>query len=244
MGDRGYFVTAMRFSELAERVKDVAEVHSSKKLRDWIQRQLKHEHANEISQYLINEESRFFNALVVGVYGGNAQWGPLNVADPREELSAADENRINETVGILTLTGNEKLFTIDGQHRLVGIKKAVLEKPELGKEEVTVILIGHGRTDEGMKRTRRLFVTLNQAPLSRFQAHETSSRRWMRDNGLAVVTRQMIDDFPLFQKEGFISFAGSVVESLSLTQKPLHRSWGFFRSSKRFTPEAGECGRN
>ena len=183
MGDRGYFVTAMRFQEIAERVKDIAEVHTSKKLRDWIQRQLKVEHANEISQYLINEEARFFNALVIGVYGGDAQWGPLNIADPRKELMANDEERINETVGILTLTGNEKLFPIDGQHRVAGIKKAVVDDPELGREEVTVILVGHGRTDEGMKRTRRLFVTLNQRakcaialPRSRIRVRDSQTK--------------------------------------------------------------------
>jgi DNA sulfur modification protein DndB len=115
MGDRGYFVTAMRFREIADRVKDVAEVHTSQKLREWIQRRLKTQHAKEIAQYLLTEESRFFNALVIGVYGGAAQWGPLRVADPREELSADDQVRINETVGILTLTGKEKLFPIDGE---------------------------------------------------------------------------------------------------------------------------------
>src|SRR5438105_1205706 len=153
MGDRGYFVTAMRFQEIANWVKDVAEVHSSKKLREWIQRRLKDEHAREISQYLLNEEARFFNALVIGVYGGDPQWGPLNVADPRKELASIDKERISESVGILTLTGKEKLFPIDGQHRVAGIKKAVVDNPELGPEEVTVILVGHGRTEQGMVRT-------------------------------------------------------------------------------------------
>jgi DNA sulfur modification protein DndB len=226
----------LRFSEVAGRVKDVAEVHSSKKLRDWIQRQLRHEHATEISEYLINEESRFFNALVVGVYGGNAQWGPLNVADPREELSATDEIRINETVGILTLTGKEKLFPIDGQHRLAGIKKAVFEEPGLGNEEVTVILVAHGRTEEGMKRTRRLFVTLNQtarhvSPRDLVALHE--------DNGLAVVTRQMIDEFPLFQKEGVVSFSGtvSIIES---DTKAITSVLGLFQIVKALYPRSGK----
>lgn len=207
MGDRGYFVTAMQLREIADRVKDVAEVHSSEKLRDWIQRQLKEEHAQDIAQYLMTEESRFFNAIVVGVYGGDVQWGPLKVADPREELSDADEKRIDETLGILTLTGQEQLFPIDGQHRVAGIKKAVLQKPELGEEEVTVILIGHGRTDVGKKRTRRLFVTLNQ------RAKQVSPRDIValdEDNGLAVITRQMVDEYPLFQKAGIISFSANV----------------------------------
>jgi DNA sulfur modification protein DndB len=235
MGDRGYFVTAMRFSEVADRVKDVAEVHSSKKLRDWIQRQLRHEHAAEISRYLINEESRFFNALVVGVYGGNAQWGPLNVRDARKQLSGTEQSRINETVGILTLSGKEKLFPIDGQHRLAGIKKAVVEEPDLGKEEVTVILVAHGRSEEGMKRTRRLFVTLNQ------RAKQVSPRDIValdEDNGLAIVTRRMIDDYDLFQTEGIISFSGAV-SILESDKKAITSVLGLYQIVKALYPRSG-----
>ena len=84
------------------------------------------------------------------------------MTDPRDELSETDEARLRESIGILTLTGREKLFPIDGQHGVAGIKRAVTKKGDIGDDEVTVILIGHARTDEGMKRTRRLFVTLNQ----------------------------------------------------------------------------------
>lgn len=235
MGDRGYFVAAMRFSEVADRVKDVAEIHSSKKLRDWIQRQLKHEHAAEISKYLLTQDSRFFNALVIGVYGGNAKWGSLKVTDPKDQLTAPEEERINESVGILTLTGSEKLFPIDGQHRLAGIKKAVIEKPELGQEEVTVILVGHGRTDEGKMRTRRLFVTLNQ------RAKQVSPRDIValdEDNGLAVVTRQMIDDYALFQNEGFVSFAGTV-SILESDKKAITSVLGLYQIFKALYPRNG-----
>jgi DNA sulfur modification protein DndB len=235
MGDRGYFVTAMRFQEIADRVKDVAEVHSSKKLREWIQRQLKSQHAKEISQYLLSEQSRFFNALVIGVYGGDAQWGPLRVADPRGELSSGDEERINEAVGILTLTGKEKLFPIDGQHRVAGIKKAVSENSELGREEVTVILVAHGRTNEGMVRTRRLFVTLSQ------RAKTVSPRDIValdEDNGLAVVARRMIDEWPLFQKKGLVSFSGNV-SILDSDKKAITSVLGLFQIVKALYPRSG-----
>jgi DNA sulfur modification protein DndB len=173
---------------------------------------------------------------VIGVYGGDAQWAPLQVADPREELSASEEERINETVGILTLTGKEKLFPIDGQHRVAGIKKAVVEKSILGSDEVTVILVGHGRTDEGMTRSRRLFVTLNQ------RAKTVSPRDIValdEDNGLAVVTRQMIDDYPLFQKEGLMSFSGnvSIIES---DTKAITSVLGLFQIVKGLYPRASQ----
>lgn len=163
MGDRGYVVTAMRLDEIASRVvDDVRRIHKSEKLARWIQRRLVGQHARRIANYLKTEESRFFSALVFGVYGGDPQWAELSVSDPGQELTEDEEERVNATVGALILTGKEELFPIDGQHRVAGIKKAVEEQPSLANDEVTVILVGHAKTDLGMKRTRRLFVTLNQ----------------------------------------------------------------------------------
>jgi DNA sulfur modification protein DndB len=207
MGDRGYIITAMRLGEIATRVKAVPDVHRSKKLRDMIQRQLIEEHADGIAEYLRNEESRFFNALVIGVYGGDPQWAELAVSDPRNELAPEEEDRLTRTVGVLVLTGHEKLFAIDGQHRVAGIKRAVEGEDALAAEEVTVILVGHARTEEGKKRTRRLFVTLNN-PAEKVSARDIVALA--EDNGLAVVTRRMIDDFNLFQQGEIISFSASV----------------------------------
>jgi len=208
MGDRGYLVTAMQMGEIAERViEDVRLIHKSVKLAEWIQRELDGKHAKRIALYLKTEESRFFNALVLGVYGGDPQWAELSVTDPNQELTDEEEERINATVGVLILTGKEQLFAIDGQHRVAGIKRAVEEAPDLSTEEVTVILIGHAKTDLGMQRTRKLFVTLNQ------RAKKVSARDIValdEDNGLAVVTRQIIDEGELFVSEELVAFSGSV----------------------------------
>jgi len=139
-------------------------------------------------------------------------------------------------VGILTLTGKEKLFAIDGQHRVAGIKKAVVEKPELAREEVTVILVAHARTEVGMKRTRRLFVTLNQ------RAKQVSPRDIValdEDNGLAVVTRQMIDEYRLFQKEGIMSFSGNV-SILEADKHAITSVLGLYQIVKALYPRSGK----
>jgi DNA sulfur modification protein DndB len=194
--------------EVAARVKKTDEVHKSVKLADWIQRILDMDHAKRIAEYLIKDETRMFSAIVLGVYGGSPEWAELSVADPRNELSEDDEDRMNRTIGVLVLSGNEKLFAIDGQHRVAGIKKAVDEKASLTEEEVAVIILGHDdKSDEGKKRTRRLFVTLNQT------AKKVSDRDFValsEDNGLAVVTRDMIDNFDLFQIKDIVSFSGTV----------------------------------
>ena len=208
MGDRGYLVTAMQMGEIASRVvDDVRLIHKSEKLAEWIQRRLDGVHAKRIADYLQTDNSRFFNALVLGVYGGDPQWSELTISDPAKELNDLEEERINRTVGVLILTGKEELFPIDGQHRVAGIKKAVLQDPDLSDEEVTVILVGHARNATGMQRTRRLFVTLNQ------RAKKVSERDIValdEDNGLAVVTRRIIDEGSLFSKQSLISYSGSV----------------------------------
>ncbi len=208
MGDRGYLITAMRLGEIAARVvEDVRLIHKSEKLAQWIQRQLNPKRATGIANYLKTEEARFFSALVLGVYGGDPQWAELSVADPNQELTEEEEERVNATVGVLILTGKEELFAIDGQHRVAGIKKAVEDMPELAGEEIAVILVGHAQSAVGMQRTRRLFVTLNQ------RAKKVSDRDIValdEDNGLAVVTRQIVDDGSLFTKEGLIAFSESV----------------------------------
>ena len=236
MGDRGYFIAAMTFGEIAARIKEISEVHSYKKLSEWIQRQLDTVHAAEIATYLTDNDERFFNAMVVGVYGGNPQWAELTVGDPRDELSAEDQDRVNRTVGILTLSGKEKLFPIDGQHRVAGIKRALKMDDALAAEEVAVILVGHARTELGLARTRKLFVTLNQ------RAKKVSARDVValdEDNGLAVVTRRLIDENALFRKEGYVSFSGNV-NLIPTDAKAITSVLGLFQIVKALYPREGK----
>jgi DNA sulfur modification protein DndB len=236
MGDRGYFITAMTFGEVAQRIKGISEVHSSKKLSQWIQRQLDHLHSAEIAKYLTDNDDRFFSAMVIGVYGGDPQWAELTVGDPRNELSEEDEDRVNRTVGVLSLNGKEKLFAVDGQHRVSGIKSALEVDEALAKEEVAVILIGHARTSLGLTRTRQLFVTLNK------RAKRVSPRDIValdEDNGLAVVTRRLIDEYALFGKDGYVSFSGSVNLG-SAEPKAITSVLGLFQLVKGLYPRDGK----
>src|SRR5205823_2004735 len=123
--------------------------------------------SGEIQTYLRSQPLRFFNALVIGTYGGHPQWHEVSIR--RLESRIGDSPAYLEgALGILTLEGTEKLFAIDGQHRVAGIEKAVGEKPELGDEEVCVIFVSgvvaekRSEDEQGFERTRRLFTTLNR----------------------------------------------------------------------------------
>jgi DNA sulfur modification protein DndB len=163
MGDRAYFVSTLRLDEVSQRISFAEEIHPSKALNELIQRRLNDKRADDIAEYLVREEQRFFNALVVGVYAGNPTWqdfGSITAEEPTDRLHVPAY--ASETFGFLQLTGAEQLFAIDGQHRLAGIKRAVLKDPGLAAERVAVIFIAHHAGEDGLRRTRRLFTVLNK----------------------------------------------------------------------------------
>lgn len=230
MGEWYYYVTYMKFEDVASWIKATTEVHKSEKLSEWIQRRLVESHAEGIANYLVTEPQRFFNALVIGVYGGRPQWAGLRVHSLEDsklfELSEDQEIELEASVGLLALSGREKLFAIDGQHRVAGIKQAIAIKPELNQDEICAIFVGHETTAEGMARTRRLFTTLNKT------ARKVSTADIValdEDNAFAVVTRMLVDDFALFRRGEMIAFVptpaipvndmNSVTSILSLYQQ-------------------------
>lgn len=200
VGDWNYYVTTLTFAEIAELVKAPDEIHERKKLADWIQREAIDTHSDEIAAYLISNPQRFLGALIIGVYGGHPSWAPITVRLPSdEELTEAQEKRVNSDVGILTFAGNEKLFAIDGQHRVSGIKQAISANEELSADSVCAIFVGHNpKTAEGKVRTRRLFTTVNK----RAKAVGKAARIALdEDDGFAIVARRLIDAFWLFEDD-------------------------------------------
>jgi len=199
MGDWVYYAAIMKLKDVRDRIEFGEDFHEIKTLQDYLQRSLKSRY-KDISQYLLKQPQRFFNSLIVGVYGGEPQWIELDIPQhnklPKFPLS---EQGI---LGFLKLSGEEKLFPLDGQHRVAGIKEA-LKKQEpaspLSNEEVSVIFIGHKRTPEGMERTRRLFTTLN-----RYAKPVTLSELISLDEDDigAIVTRELVEKHELFRDSG------------------------------------------
>ena len=49
----------------------------------------------------------------------------------------------------------EKIFPVDGQHRVEGIKSALRANPEFGDNKIGAIFIGHSTDEVGMQKSRR-----------------------------------------------------------------------------------------
>ena len=199
-GDWTYYSTVVALPELARRVAFANEIHSNKELSMWIQRSLKGGRADDISDYLKKEPERFFNSLVIALYGGTPEWIPLAVKS--DAVGAPKLGVAAESLGVLHLGGAEKLFAVDGQHRLAGMKRfmeaptkaAAGASPTALSDLVSVLFVAH--RSEKLERTRRLFTTLNKTavPVSKME------RIALDENDvMAIVVRRMVEEHPWFR---------------------------------------------
>lgn len=164
-----YYSAIMPLSEVKDRIEFARELHRNRRLGELIQRQLqdsgsgKRNRAAAIAEYLQKNDGRFFNAIVVGIYGGEPVWHPFDIsARPEFDRANIDYLVDQERVGFLELTGAERLFALDGQHRVAGIKKALANGGSVSGDILTVLFVPHSNTEAGIQRTRRLFVDLNK----------------------------------------------------------------------------------
>ncbi len=209
MGNWVYYCCLVDLSTLATRVDYADELHKSERLSEMIQRQLKEMRSKEIASYLATQPDRLFNALVVATYGGQPNWHPLTNVQRKGSPNELDilTSDIMLSVGFLTLRGDEKLFALDGQHRLSGIKAAVEERSIVAPtDEVPVMFVAHEKSDQGLRRTRRLFTTLNKTakPVSKFDVIALDE-----DDVMALTVRWLIDENPDMFGDDRIAFVGS-----------------------------------
>ena len=199
-GDWTYYSALLPLSTIAARVSFADEIHKSKALSELIQRSLKGgkggSRSKDIAQYLRNEKERFFNSLVVAVYGGNPEWFPIQIQRSSPDLP--DPPKGEEILGALRLSGSEKLFAVDGQHRLAGMKRLTSEDgskkpPGALSDLVSIIFIAH-RTDK-IERTRRLFTTLNKTavPVSKMERIALDE-----NDAMAITVRRLVEDHDYF----------------------------------------------
>lgn len=188
MGDWTYYVTVMKLGQVAKECKLAEEIHKHQELDELIQREIGDRVKKEMVPYLKTQSQRFYGALIVAVYGGHPEFSPVKV----EEHSLLNDNEDHSNgFGLLRFDGSQVYYALDGQHRLKSIQIAVDEKPELRQEEISVIILKHENSKEGMERTRRLFSTLNR------RAQPTSKAQNIaidEDDAVAIVTRRLIKE--------------------------------------------------
>jgi DNA sulfur modification protein DndB len=214
-GDWTYYSTLITLDDIVERVGYATPLNENKSLAEQIQRRLDDiGRGEDIADYLLRNEDRFFNALVVGVLGGQPKWHPFTLSSrvAEHELGAVTE-RDQDLVGYLELSGNETLFALDGQHRLAGIRRALAQNPALGREKLALLFVPHMATSEGVIRTRSLFISLNKkaVPVKRKDIIILDEV-----DLAAIITRRLVDQDPRFNRNVIdVERFGSAIPSTS-----------------------------
>ena len=196
IGDWYYYVTTLPFHEVAQRVQPATELVTTRDMSAWIQRSIVQKRAKNIADYLINRAQHFFPGIVVGVLLGEPTWYEIDVEDNVVLADPAIDSNAQYSLGLLELDGTEKLYAIDGQHRVAGIREAlerlraqenIEQYDRLANEDLAILFVSADTDREGqLERVRRLFTTLNK------EAKKVSDAEIValdEDDAAAIVTR-------------------------------------------------------
>jgi DNA sulfur modification protein DndB len=189
VGDWPYYICTMKYGAVAREVSFAFELNNgNRELGTLIQRGLG-ERTSEIVKYLTSNDSRFLGSMIVAAWGGDPLYHPVAMQDPDGLLQNLDSD-----FGVLEFNGSQQYFAIDGQHRLKAIKDSLKINPNLGNEDICVLIVSHFDSEEGRKRTRRLFTNINKHAKKTTKAEDIALDE---DDAIAITTRRLLleDDF-------------------------------------------------
>lgn len=153
---------------------------------------------------MLKSKERFFSSLIVAIHKGNPEWADFDLERQfridNDLIDDADVDYIENKIGVLTLAGNEEIFVLDGQHRLLGIRKAFEENKSIGDDEISLIIVIH--KSDLKERTRRLFTVLNRYAVSIKPAEKVILEE---DDAAAILTRKLVQDHPIFILDNAVS---------------------------------------
>jgi DNA sulfur modification protein DndB len=193
VGDWKYYICMMKYGEVARQVNFAYELGTNEELGQLIQRGIS-ARTKGITDYLIKSPHRFLGSLVVAAWGGEPEYTRLSMDDPDGMLNGLDKE-----FGVLTFDGTQQYFALDGQHRLKAIKDAIKVNPEIGKEDICVLLVTHYDTTDGRLRTRRLFTNINRNAKVTGAAENIALDE---DDAFAVLTRRLLEEHEFLSQPG------------------------------------------
>jgi DNA sulfur modification protein DndB len=191
MGSWIYYVTCIKAVDIVKLVHFAHECFPENELDKVLQRRLT-DRSLEIAAYLDLNEQRFFGSLILAAYDGEPNFIPINLPD------AALLGELSPKPGLLRFDGTEKYYALDGQHRLAALQKVVKDKPErYAQDEISAIIVCHTRDDEGIKRARRLFTTLNRYAKKTSKAEDVMMDE---DSPADIYTRRLVREHDFFRQ--------------------------------------------
>jgi len=220
-GTTEFFITTMKAGDVIKDIKSADQIPETRDLtiEEQLQRELRWDRIkSEIAPYLIGDEDRFFNSLIVDIYNDTGvDFEPL-------AKTFKCSNKLYESAatpfGFLILHGGERMFALDGQHRLKALQVAITGRdntdnlveedfnPDIAKEDVAVIFIKH----ESTQKIRKIFNKINKyaKPTSKGDNIITSE-----EDPFAIIARTLIGPEAIF-KENQVNWRSN---TLSKTNK-------------------------
>jgi DNA sulfur modification protein DndB len=196
IGTTEYYIATMKASEVVNSIRIPKEMPEwgNESVEERYQREINYKRVKEqIAPYLAIDPDRFFNALIIDILDGDAvTFDSLASVAKLPSLFS----KLSDQFGILTLSGNERLVPLDGQHRLAAIKFALYGKdekdqpidsfaanPEIGNDDITLLLIRHDIT-----KARKIFNKVNRYAKAASKADNLIINE---DDYVAVVARDV-----------------------------------------------------
>lgn len=214
IGNWVYYSALMSAQQIADWVQSAKEIRETPTLDDHLQRTLK-ERKKSIAEYLQKNDNRFFNSIIIGVFGGVPEWMEFDMSELKALVpDREDINSLKDSMGVLIFDGDEKMFAIDGQHRVAGIHIAInedsklpIDLQKLQNDQFSVLFVAHIDDEKGKKRTRRLFSDINKnaKPVSQGDTIIIDEQ-----DPNAIVTRKIYRDYKFFD----------LGEQILLTEEP------------------------
>lgn len=210
IGDWTFFCSVMKVKDIVERVITVSQSEElySKKMNEILQREIDKKRVDKICNYLLNNNEHFFGSIIVAIYGGNPIWSDFDIEShflvENKELNNEESDFIQNKLGVLSLSGEEIIFALDGQHRVKGFQEAYVKNPEIGEEEVSLIFVVHNQTNK--ERTRRLFTVLNKYAQ---KPKEAELIILDEDDSASIITRRLIENHSILKLPNVLSSSNS-----------------------------------
>ena len=202
LGDWIYYPALITAEQIAKCVMPSKDIRESKELDDCLQRDLK-PRVSKIVNYLKSRDQRFFNALLLGVFDSAPDWVEFDLSKVGAELNLGDVSEAQSSLGLLKFSGHEKIFAIDGQHRVEAIRKSEKDFPDrIKQDQYPVIFLAHLDSKEGKVRTRRLFCDIN---IHAVKVSDGDKVIIDEEDLSAIVTRRIFTEYPHFRNGGEIA---------------------------------------
>lgn len=210
IGNWTYFSTVMKIRDFVKRVITVAESDDlyTSNINEILQREINEKRIDQIRDYILYNSEHFFSSIIAAIHKGNPIWSDFDIETNfrvnNKTISESEIEFIENKIGILSLTGDETIFALDGQHRLTGLREAYDADKNIGDEEIAIILVVHNASNK--QRTRRLFTVLNKYAQ---KPKEAELIILDEDDTTAIITRKLVENHSILSHNKAISRTNS-----------------------------------